>query len=186
MSARAMTTAAAAAIAAPDVRPILLFEASFAGGVVRLWTGVGALQWAGVTWTGLGNLIAVSELDETSEVTAQGLSVTLSGVPPETVALALVEVVQGLPGRVMIGFVDPTGAVIPDPVPLFAGRLSTSELHDGEDTCRITVSYENRLQDLLTERGWRYTAESHRVLAPDDPSFDFVVAIQQKELQWNT
>ena len=186
MTGRTLSTAVAEAMQASDVRPFLLFEGTFASGTVRLWTGLGPLQWAGQTWTGLGNLVGISDVEETSEVVAQGVTVTLSGVPPETVSLALVEVLQGRPGRILLGFLDAAGAVIPDPTPLFAGRLSTTDLQDGESTCSVTVSYENRLQDLLTERGWRYTDQMQRIIDPGDGGFYLVAALQQKEITWNS
>lgn len=181
---RAMTPAAEAALTAPDLRPVMLFEGEFPSGTIRLWTGLGAVSWNGQTWTGAGNLIGVSEVEEGTDIVARGLTVTLAGVPPEFVALAITDARQGLPGRVWIGLLDTAGAIIADAVNVFAGRLDVPSIADGAETLTISVSYESRLIDLNTPREWRYTKESQRALYPDDAGLDYVAGLQDKRITW--
>lgn len=60
----------------------------FSGGAKRWWTGFGALETAGHTWEGLGDLISISPIDTSYDLSAQPLTFTLA-CTPEMLALAL-------------------------------------------------------------------------------------------------
>ena len=181
---RGVTPAFAAALVERDLRPVILFEGEFASGWLRLWSGLGEIVWAGKTWFGAGTLLGIGVIDETSAVVAGGTSVSLSGVPADLVQRAITEARQGLPGRVWIGLLTAARAIIEEPVLAFAGRLDVPEITDDAETCRITISYESRLIDLNTSREWRYTHESQQALHPGDLGFEYVTAIQDREIKW--
>jgi len=181
---RDLTPDFAAALADRDLRPVIFFEGEFASGTVRLWSGLGEIGWAGQSWSGAGALLGLGAIEETSEVVAGGTSVSLSGVPLDLVQMAIAEARQGLPGRVWLGLLTPEGQIIADPVLAFAGRLDVPEITDDADSCRITISYESRLIDLNTARSWRYTHESQQALHPGDLGFEYVTAIQDREITW--
>lgn len=181
---RDLTAGVLAAIQAADVSPILLFEGEFADGTVRLWTGVGDLTWNSQTWNGAGSLIGMAAVEETDRVEARGVTVSLSGVPTELVSAAIDGARQGLPGRVWLGFLDAAGAVIADPVQVYTGRLDVPEIADGADTCTVALTYEGRLIDMTRPREFRYTDESQQVLYPGDRGFEYVAAIQGREITW--
>lgn len=181
---RSMTAAAQAALTAPDLRPVLFFEGEFPTAAVRFWAGLGSIDWNGQTWVGAGNLIGVSSVEEGTDVVATGLMVTLAGLPPSLVSAVIGDARQGLPGRIWLGFLDAAGALIVDPVQVFAGRLDVPQIADGAENCVITISYESRLIDLNRPREFRYTHESQRVLSPGDKGLEYVAALQDKELAW--
>lgn len=181
---RTMTPATLAALIAQDLQPVMLFEGVFPAGTVRLWTGLGDVVWNSQTWTGAGTLIGVSEIEETTDVVASGITVALSGVAPQSVALAITDAQQGLPGKIWIGLLDAAGAIIVDPVEVFAGRLDVPQVTDGTESCTITISYESRLIDLSRAREFRYTHESQQALFPGDKGFEYVAGLQQKEITW--
>lgn len=98
------------ALSAQLVRPIILFEGVFATGTVRLWSGLGDLSYAGETWQGVGTLGGVSPVQETQEVRANGLRVSLSGIPAELVSLALQSLRQNRAGKIWLAFLPAEGA----------------------------------------------------------------------------
>lgn len=181
---RTLNPAFAAALGAPDVAPILLLEAEFASGTIRLWTGIGTLQWAGRTWTGGGTLLEVSPMEEVVGVSAPGASVTLSGVPVDLVQIALAEAQQGAPGRCWLGALDASGLVIADPDQIFVGRLDVPNIEVSGATAAIRFTYEARTLDMDRPREWRYTRESQQVLHPGDRGFEFVTSLQEAEIVW--
>lgn len=183
---RSMTVAMAEALAAEVARPVLFFEGAFATGTVRLWTGTDATVWAGQTWAGLGTLVGVSNVEEGEAIEARSVTVTLSGVPSGLVSAALGEARQGLPGKVWLGLLDEDGALIPDPVPMFAGRLDVPSISDGQDTCVISISYESRLIDLNRPREVRYTHEMQQQLHPGDRGLEYVTSIQDRKITWGS
>ena len=60
----------------------------FAGGAKRWWTGFGTLETAGHAWEGLGDLIGISPIDTSYDLSAQPLTFTLA-CTPEMLAKAL-------------------------------------------------------------------------------------------------
>ena len=181
---RTLAPAFAAALAAGDLRPCLFFEGEFDGGPLRLWTGGGSASWDGKTWTGAGDLIGISAIEESGEIAASGVTITLSGVPAYLVSLVIVNAKQGLPGRLWLGLLTSAGAVISSPVLAFAGRLDVPQISDDGASATITVTYESRLIDLQRPRSWRYTDESQKALFPGDKGFEYVTAIQDQEITW--
>jgi hypothetical protein len=181
---RDITPAVATALNASELQPAIFFEGEFPSGAVRIWTGVGPIDWDGKTWTGVGVLLGLGALEETSDVVASGTTVSLSGVPLDLVSLAINEARQGQAGRIWLALLSEDRAIIADPVQAFTGRLDVPEIAQDGQSCRITISYESRLIDLSTARNWRYTHESQQVLHPGDRGFAHVTAIQDREITW--
>lgn len=181
---RALTSGMLSGIAATDVRPILFFEGQFQGGFVRFWTGRGTISWSGQDWTGAGELIGISDIEESAEVVATGITVSLAGVDPALVSIVIGEARQNMPGRIWIGLLDQAGAIVGDPYLAFRGVLDVPQITDGADTCTISVTYENVLGELLRPREIRYTDEAQKALFPDDRGFEYVTKIQDIEIKW--
>lgn len=165
-----------------DVKSIaVFFEAEFASGTIRYWTGYGPIVWDGKTWSGVGTIIQISQITETSDVRADGLLFTLSGISDEIRSIVLQEVRQGKPGSIFIGFIDEFGDVVADPANAFEGRLDVPSVQDGGPTIAVSLSYETRLRDLERVRELRYTNESQQQLHPGDIGFEYVPSLQD----WN-
>ena len=66
------------------VRPIYLvtmnFDNSESPSELNVWTGIGDLSFNSKTYTGLGDLLSLSPIIETADISAEGLSITLTGV----------------------------------------------------------------------------------------------------------
>jgi hypothetical protein len=181
---RDLTSGLLTEVTAQVMQPCILFEGEFEGGTVRLWSGLGDLTWNSVIWTGAGNLLGVSAVEETTAVVANGITVSLSGIPVEWRSAAIDGARQGKPGRVWFGALDAAGALVADPYMLFAGRLDVPEITFGGETFAITITYESRLIDLTRPREWRYTHESQQILFPGDKGLEYVTTIQDKAVAW--
>ena len=129
-----LTPAAIAAAASPIAAPVVLVELDFASGFFRAWTGIGPLHWAGKVFEGLGAIGAVSEIEETVELRAVRLTLSLSPVPQEVVDIALAERSFRLrPARLWGVLLDAEGAFVADPFPLWAGLMDVMEVTDGAE-----------------------------------------------------
>jgi hypothetical protein len=106
--ARTLTSAMTAAVAAKLVRPAILYEGEFPNGTVRLWSGFGTITWNGQTWVGAGQMLGVSAIGEVSGVNAVGMEISLSGEVTSLISVAIGQARQGYPGRVWLGFFEPT------------------------------------------------------------------------------
>lgn len=181
---RDLTAAVQAALAADQLRLALLYEGAFSGGTLRLWTGVGDLSWNGYTWTGAGNLLGISEVQETADVRATGLAVSLSGMPSTLLSTVLQNARHGYTGTVWFAFFTAAGALIADPAIAFKGRLDVPSFEERGDGCTIVVNYESRLIDLDRARDRRYTHEDQQIDYPGDLGFEYVPAIQDAQINW--
>lgn len=160
---------------------VLFFEAEFASGTVYFWSGLGTINWNGQTWLGVGTLVSISQISETSDVRADGVVFTLSGITEEIRVIVLSEVRQGKPGIIYIGFLNDDGDVVADPANAFDGRLDVSTMKDTGANISISLAYESRLRDLERVREFRYTNESQKVIFEDDVGFEYVPSVQE----WN-
>lgn len=183
---RDLTAEMVTAIQEGLLRPVAFFEAEFPTGTVRLWSGLGDTDWDGKTWLGAGDLLSFDTLEEVAGLDATGFRVQLSGVPVESVAIAIDEMEQGRPGRVWLGLHDADLNLIADPNNVFTGRIDVGEVADGADTCTVSLTYESAAISLDRAPGWLYTSDHQALLYPDqnDRGFDFVPVIQEQNLKW--
>lgn len=181
---RDLTAGLEAEITARALRPVLLYAGEFTGGTLRLWTGVGTLSWDGFDWIGAGNLLAISDIDETAEIRANGTTLTLSGLNSSIISAALGQSRQGLPGKVWIGALAADGSLIADPYMVFEGRLDVPEIDRGAETVTVSISYESRLIDLERPRERRITHEDQQIDYPGDRGREYVASLQSLVLTW--
>lgn len=182
--ARDLTAAMQAEVVKTALTPILFYEGEFSGGTVRFWTGFGTIVWNGQSWLGAGQLGKISAIQEAKEVSATGITVSLSGIPSSLIATALSQARQGKPGKIWFGCLNSSGAVIADPFQIFEGRLDVPEIRDGPDSAEIIISYESELVDLERPNETRYTSEDQKIIHPTDKGFDFVPAVQEWDGKW--
>ena len=182
---RNLTEAMAAAMVAGTVAPILLFEAEFSSGTVHYWTGIGDLEWNALTWRGIGDLIECAPVDETNDLKAQGIALTVKGISSADVAIALNELRGGQDGAIRLALLEDSGAVIANPKILFRGRMDIGEIDDTDpEKPVILLTYEHELINLRRPREWRLTDEHQRKLFTDDIGMRWMAGLQDKELVW--
>ena len=86
------------------VKPFFALEMLFDNDeTLRVWTGLGVLSYQGNDWYGTGDFLALNTVTETTEMSAEGAVVTLSGVPNEVLSLALTEPYQGRRAHIYFG-----------------------------------------------------------------------------------
>jgi len=181
---RPLTAEMLAAIVATTVHPALFYEGEWSGGFVRLWTGIGPKDWDGKTFTGAGDLLGITPIEETDEVKASGVTLTLTGVRSQDIALALAEPGRNLPGKIWFALMTPEEEIIPDPRIVFRGRMDVVSIDDSVDGATIRVSYENEMITFEKPREVRYTSEEQKRLFPDDLGCDFIVSLQDANFNW--
>lgn len=181
---RDLTSGVQTAIEQTEVAPILLFEGLFSSGYVRIWSGYGDLSYGGNVWTGVGLLGSVSAVQETAEVQANGITVSLTGIPSEFISLVLYESEQGKSGKVFIGFMDANNALIADPYMMFEGKLDIPAIAEEGETSVVSITYESRLINLQRPRESRYTNEEQQREYPNDLGCEFVPAMKEVTLTW--
>lgn len=181
---RSLTSAMQSAVTADLVRPITLVQCAFDSGNLNLWNGIGDLTVDSVNYVGAGTLLNISAITESSELTANGVSVGLSGVTEPLISKARDEDYQGRELKILLGAMDASNGVVSDPVIVFSGFMDTMILNDGGETATIQVTVENRLIEFERTRVRRYTAEDQKIDYPNDKGLEFVAELAEKEIVW--
>lgn len=163
------------------VSPIILAKINTSGGDVRAWTGFGKIIFNGEEYIGGGNLVSVSEVVEETDLSAQGVAVSLSGIPADILAISLGQVQHGRPATLWLGLMDNNLSLIADPYEIYSGFTDVTSISEQGETSTITINIENRLIALERSKIRRYTDQIQRQTYPNDKGFEFVAGLQEKE-----
>lgn len=189
------------------VHPAILGEMYFDSATVRMWTGIGAIEWGDKEFLGGGNFIGVSPIEETQDNEAKGIVVSLNGIPSSLIAGALLEKSRGRPFRLYLAsvltrasvateqdpgvvFTEDGGHVllenqfVDSPYRIFSGLMDVMEFVDNGETASIRLSVENALIIGQRAKISRYTSEQQKSMFPNDAGLDMINQLQDKEIVW--
>lgn len=181
---RTLSTEMQAVASAELVRPIYLVKMEFDSGDLDLWSGLGNLVYGGDTYVGTGDLMSISPVKESEELTANGVTFTVSGIKQSLVSLARDEPYQGRKITLLLGAFDDSADIISSPVVLFSGFMDVMNIADSGETSTITIAAENKLISFDRSSVRRFTAEDQKIDHPTDKGFEFVSKIAQQEIIW--
>lgn len=180
--ARSLPAALATEFSKDQLELFYAVELAFSSGTIRFWTGYGELTANSETWTGTGLVMAISNSQENTDLSANGLSLTFSGLDTSVVAFVLGENYRGRIARVYIGsLVDQTPT---DLYQIWAGRMDTMTIVEDGNTATVQINVENILIDLERPRLRLYTDEEQKTRYPNDNSLSKVAGLQDKQIIW--
>ena len=188
------------------VYPFFATELRFDGdNILRMWTGQGTLVLAdGTQWVGLGQMLNISTIEETSELAVKGATLTLSGVPSEVLSLALSEPYQGRVCNIYFGTLS-QGDLLQESSSyillqdgsrieletgekgfneIFSGYMDQMNIEESGETSTIQLLVENKLVDLERARVARFTSGYQKSIYAGDLGLDFVEDLQDKQIPW--
>jgi len=159
-------------------------SAEFDSGTLNLWTGIGDFTGSdSITYTGAGELLNISNIEENNELASTNLTVTISGLNSDIVTYATTEDYQNRPITLKLFFFHPDTADEVQNLILFKGRMDTLTVNDG-DTFSVIISAENKLIDLTRPKNLYFTPETQEFLYSGDKGLEFVPKIQEQRLNW--
>ncbi len=176
---RNIPAALLAALSDKVIYPIYAVEMFFDSGTLRLWTGLNDREIDGETYIGGRNgvpILSVDGAEESSDLSARSMSITLSGIRGSMVQIALAEPYQNRRCKVYFG-----DARVPDVVQIFGGFMNTMPMNDSGETSEIRVEVDSTLVMMDRASNRRYTSEDHKSRHPNDTFFDYVRDIQDKK-----
>jgi len=188
------------------VYPFFATELRFDGNnTIRMWTGQGTLVLSdGTEWVGLGQLLNISAIEETSEMAVKGATITLSGIPQTLLSLALAEPYQGRVCNIYFGTFS-QGSLLQESSSyillqdgsrinlettdkgfneLFSGYMDQMNIEESSETCTISLAVENKLVDLERARTARFTSGYQKSIYAGDLGLDFIEDLQDKSIVW--
>lgn len=182
--ARTLSSAMSNAISDSVVRPVLLLDLDFST-PIYFWSGYGDLNFASNDYIGVGDLLNMSVAEETQDLGASGLTLTLSGINgTELLTKALSEDYQGSTVDLRLGAMNEDGTLIANPVTIFAGTMDVMTMQESGEQATITLKVENKLQLLSRTKVRRYTNQDQKAVHPNDKGFEYVTNIAEKDITW--
>ena len=193
---RNWSPAAQAALLSGQVKPAYFVKIVFETETIYLWTGYGTINSAGPAYdptstfpysqnfTGMGEFGQLTSVPESTDVVAQNITLSLSGIPVELITDAINAVRQNSSATLWFGFLDVNNNIIPDPEQVFAGHLDVPTVVEGSTTCAISITCENPLIDLNRAPNHRFTLEDQAIIYPGDAGFNQVGLMQGRYLGW--
>lgn len=171
-------------LGADEQAMFLAIKAEFDTDTVRLWTGIDDLTINSESYTGAGELLSISNVEESTELKSAGLTIGISGMDTTVLNLALTENYQNRNITLFLGYLMGKTNEVAGTLVLFKGRMTTLSVTDTPQGSNITIDAENRLIDLDRPSNFRYTKESQNFLYNGDTGFNRVASLQDKEIAW--
>lgn len=187
------------------IAPFFAVEIDFDDAPLYVWSGYGDLVVDDKTYLGVGQLLNISSVVETTEMEASGATLTMSGIPSTFLALALQEPYQGRECRIYFGLVlgsrnilqesgsyllledgsriltEDSGVTLTE---IFSGELDQMTISEEAETSTVAVTAENVLIRLERPVVRRFSNEDQKSRFPDDLGLEYVAGLQDKELYW--
>jgi hypothetical protein len=157
---------------------------SFSTETVYIWTGQGNVAFNGQTYLGLGSLLNISTMESGTDISARGITISLSGLDPNLLGDCMTGFKLGLPASILLGVFDSTGNLIDYAITSFVGRMGQPTVSVSGVTATIAINVETRLVDLNSIPDRRYTMQDQAMDYPGDLGFSLVSQIQEKTLYW--
>jgi hypothetical protein len=171
-------------ITSNHVYPAFLVDITFHTQTEHVWTGVGNLVWNGNTYKGVGSLGKVGAISESAELSAQGTSISLSGIDPVLLAESLGDIQLMAPADIWFVLFDQYGNILGTPYLAFGGVVDQPVLDIGTEELRIELKLESRLADLQRASSRRYTSADQMLYYPTDMGLHWVEILNDQALLW--
>ena len=185
---RSITTAFNNAITSTVVKPIIGVELEFSDGTLRMWNGYGNITMtaggSSKTFTGAGDMLGLSEIEESDTLSMSGVTLTLSGIKSSLISTALGANYTNRKGAIYLGLFDTSNNVVADVYTLFKGNMDVLNISEGMETTVIQLKLESRLITFEKPANRMYTFEDQKIDFPNDLGFEFIPDLQDKEIIW--
>ena len=174
---RAIPSSMITALAGGSVELFYAVEMMYDSGPLRLWTGYGEKTINGQTYIGGGELLSISEINDTAELSAQGTSIQFSGLDASIISIAMQEPYQTRPVTIYFGVGN-------DAIEVFGGLMDVLAILNNAQTVTINLTNENRLVTLQRNNVRRGTDANQKSLHSNDDYFSTVPGLSDRELLW--
>lgn len=180
---RVASASNATALQQPNVLLSIAVDMDFPSGHVRLHDGPGPLTIGANTYEGTGKLLLSGNVEESVDVIAKSITLTLSGVDASIIATARAGGYQGRAVTLYLAiFSLETGALIDTPETLWEGRMDAISIRLAKGEASVTLNCEHRLR--REPRIARYTNQDQQMAYAGDRFFDLVPKIQGFKNKW--
>jgi hypothetical protein len=163
----------------------ILCEVDHPDGVVRLWSGIGALQYGGHTWAGAGVLGSITTAARTSELRVDEVRLSLSGVNAHDLAEVSMEIRNRI-AKTWLAAVAPgnqvVGVLLLDEILLDYATESIAE--NGQAVITLIGQAGFWTLERSTETVWSPQEAALRWGEGVETGFDYIPSLRMKDTTW--
>lgn len=164
----------------PVMRPFYAVDLLFdAPNQLYFHTGLGNKTIGSTTYQGLGDLMSISAIDESGDLTALGAKLMLNGANQTIMLRALAEPYQNRVVNIYFGL---EGSA--DVIQLFTGFMDVMNVTADGESGSIELTVESHLIKLQRNAVRKYTHESQVSRYPSDTAFSYITTLQEQRLEW--
>ena len=135
-------------------------------------------------YLGVGSFGSASAIHEVGDVRSTGVSLTLSGIDPSLVSIALNENYQGKKAIIYIGFLNEDENLVARPSIIYRGMMDVMSVQLGEQSS-VSLTIESRSVALLRAKDIKFNNADQQHLFENDKALEFVEEMVEKEIVWN-
>lgn len=181
---RTLPEALATEFGSTELKPFQAVEIHFSDGILRFWTGYGEITADGQTWDGAGHVLGISEATEAADLSAEGMTVTLSGLDDSVLSAILNENYKLRPLSIYVGALDANDEPVSALYQTFNGRIDTINIQEAGESVTLSINAESRLIDLNRPRTRKLTDAEQQSRYPGDTSLAQVALLADRQLDW--
>ena len=184
MATRQIDTKTAVKLAEDHQNIVFAIKAEFDTDDILLHTSLGDLVIDGETYEGAGQLLSISEIEDSNDLKSAGVTFSITGMDEQVLGYALTENYQNRPITLLMAFLSGGTDQVVASMVLYKGRMVQMNISDDPNGASIVLQTENRLMDLRRPSNYRYTKESQASLYANDSSLNEVAKIQDMKINW--
>jgi hypothetical protein len=169
---RTITTNSNNAAQAAHVRMCLLAKLEFDSATIYVNNADRTIVFGGNSYLGIGDFGTLSNVEESSILSAARVNLTLSGVNPSMVSIAFNEQYQGRGATIYMAFFDDNYVLVADPMVIFKGTMDNMNIKLGAEGM-ITLSVISRMDDWSKAKIRRYNNEDQQSIYVGDKGLEF-------------
>ncbi len=171
-------------LSAPVIEPVLLVMLTFRSTTSYICSAGFNVNFNGQTYLGLGTFGGISSVQEGTEIKADGISLTLSGIDATLLSECESDIQPLAPAKCWFGLMS-QGQLVGVPYLFFSGVVDTPTISTTPTTATITLKLESRMALLNRPSQRRYTtADQHANGHPDYTAFFWVEKLNDIALRY--
>ena len=182
---RGFPTNVANALATQHVSLVTFVQLAFPSGTVYLHNSIGTYTFGGNDYLGVGDLGAISPLEEGADISPYQITLSLSGLDSTIAGAALTEDYYMHAVTVLLGVLNADDALLADPTVVFEGfidQMNISVGADGGDV--ITLTAESELARFDKASNIKYTDLQLQSEFSGDLALEFMPDIEGAKIRW--
>lgn len=182
---RGLTVDASNAVAAEVVARAVAVSLEFDGAPVRLTNTTFDLVIDGDTYIAVGALGTIDTIEESADLSAAGVRLSLSGIPRDMINIALGTDTQNRKATIWEVPLDrATLEPVADPIIVFRGRMDVMAAQLSANGASVSLTLTNRLADWERPRVVLFSDDEQQRTHPGDRSFRYANTMADAEIVW--